>query len=93
MVQKLWPVAFHLMEPLRLHLDELLVADFIESPLSSKDAVGWVSNILIISKKWDPTKIRLKLDTRQMNEIMKQTHYPIPTAEELRHQFSTTVCI
>ena len=49
MVQKLWPVAFHLMEPLRLHLNELLVVDVIDGPLSSEDAVGWVSNVVIVS--------------------------------------------
>ena len=29
----------------------------------------------------------MTLDTQQMNDIIKQTHYPIPTAEELRHHF------
>ena len=78
-MQKLHSVACHLVEPLRRYLNEQFAANVIEDPLSSEDAVGWVSNVVIVSKKWDPTKIHLTLDTRQMNEIIKQTHYPIPT--------------
>ena len=42
--QKLRPVAVHLREPLRKHLEELLKYDVIKGPLESKDATGWVSN-------------------------------------------------
>ena len=45
--QKLRPVAVHLREPLRKHLEELLKYDVIEGPLESKDATGWVSNVVL----------------------------------------------
>ena len=64
--QKLRPVALHLMEPLRKHLEELVAGDVIEGPLDSEFAVGWVSNMSIEAKKWDPSRIRLTLDTRMM---------------------------
>ena len=44
--------------------------------------------MVIEAKKWDPTKIRLTLDTRLMGDSIKQTHFPIPTPEQLRHEFS-----
>ena len=49
------------MEPLRMHLNKLLKGDVIEGPLPSEDDTDWVSNMVIESKKWDPSKIRLKM--------------------------------
>ena len=48
--QKLRPVALHLMEPLRKHLDELVQGGVIEGPLGSEYATGWVSNMVIEAK-------------------------------------------
>ena len=79
MAQRLRPVALHLMEPLKAHLDELVKGDVIDGPLGSEFATGWVSNMVIEAKKWDPTRIRLTLDTRLMGDSIKQTHFPIPT--------------
>ena len=50
-VQKLRPVALHLMEPLRMQLKDLLEADVMEGPLPSEDATGGVSNMVIESNK------------------------------------------
>ena len=86
--EKLRPVALNLMEPLRNHLDELVKGDVIEGPLGSEFAVGWVLNMVIESKKWDPSRIRLTLDTRRMGDLIKQVHFPIPTSEQLRHEFA-----
>ena len=85
--QKLRPVALHLMEPLKKHLDELVEGGVIEGPLGSEYATGWVSNMVIVAKKWDPSKIRVTLDTRLMADSIMQTHFPIPTPEQLRHEF------
>ena len=85
--QKKKPVALHLMKTLRNHQEELLKGDVIEEPLSSEDATGWVSNMVIESKKWDPSKIRLMLDTQMMDDFIFQTHFPIPTSEKLQHEF------
>ena len=40
----------------------------------------WV-NILVIAKKKDGN-LRLCLDTRDLNKVMKREHYRIPTAED-----------
>ena len=52
-----------------MHLNELLEG-IIEGPVPSEDATGWVSNMVIESKKWDPSKIRLTLDTRMMGDFI-----------------------
>ena len=75
--EKLRPVALNLMEPLRNHLDELVKGDVIEGPLGSEFAVGWVLNMVIESKKWDPSRIRLTLDTRRMGDLIAST-FPYP---------------
>ena len=35
----------------------------------------------------DTSKIRMNLDTRLVADNVKQTHFPIPTSEQLRHEF------
>ena len=85
--QRQRPVARHYMEPLKKHLEELLQGDVIEGPLGSEHATGWVSNVVITGKAWDKDRIRMNLDTRLMADNVKQTHFPIPTCEQLRHEF------
>merc|ERR1711942_628793 len=65
----------------------LLQGDVIEGPLGSEHATGWVSNVVITGKAWDKDRIRMNLDTRLMADNVKQTHFPIPTCEQLRHEF------
>ena len=93
--QKQRTVAKHYLEPLKKHLDELLEADVIEGPLGSEHATGWVSNVVITAKKYDASggkeedksKIRVNLDMRQMEQAVKMVHFPIPTCDQLRHEF------
>ena len=85
--QKQRPIARHYLEPLRKHLDELLAGDVIEGLLGSEHANGWVLNIVITAKGWDKSRIRMNLDTRLMADNVKQAHFPIPTSEQLRHEF------
>ena len=59
----------------------------LEGPLESLHARGWVHNVVLTKKKWNKTAIRLKLDTRTMEKYVDVTHLPIPTPEQLRHQF------
>ena len=66
----------------------MLEEGVIEGPFSSEYVVGWVTNMVINSIKWDPSKICLILDPRQMGYLIGPTHYLIPTAEQLRHEFS-----
>ena len=94
--QKQRTVARHYMEPLKKHLEELKAEDVIEGPLGSKHATGWVSNVVLTAKKYDveeeegktgKSNIRMNLDTRFMNKAVKAVHFPIPTSEQLRHEF------
>ena len=61
-----------------------------------KEELGtWISNLVITDKAWDKgrpktrgkrTQIRANLDCCPLNEVVYQTHEPIPTVEELRHR-------
>ena len=87
--QRLRTVPLHYMKPLKEHIDLLLKEGVIEGPLGSEEASkGWVHNVVITLKGWDSTKIRMNLDTRPMAEAVKTVHFPIPTPEQLRHQFA-----
>ena len=67
-------------------LSELKEAGVIEGPLGTDSATGWIHNPVICDKKYGG-KIRLTLDTRPMADAVKTAHFPIPTPEELRHEF------
>ena len=94
MVQPPRRIPLHYVEPLKDHLKELLEQDVIEGPLAEEEEGRWISNLVITDKKWDTgaknpgdrVQIRANLDCRELNEWVYQTHEPIPTAEELRHQ-------
>ena len=92
--QKQRTVAHQYLEPLKKHLEELLKEDVIEGPLGSEHSTRWVSNVVITANKYDPSegseaksKIRMNLDSRLMEDVVLTTHFPIPTSEQLRHQF------
>ena len=63
--------------------------DVIEGPLQEEEAGTWISNLVITGKKWDEgvkesgerRHIRANLDCRPLNEVVYQTHEPIPTVE------------
>ena len=86
--QKLRQVPIHLMEPLKLQLDQFVKAGVIEGPLGAEHATGWVHNVVISAKRWDKRKIRLNLDTRPMKNAIKKNGFYIPTVEQIRHHFS-----
>ena len=86
--QKQRPVAFHYKDRLKEHINELSKAGVIEGPLESKDATGWVCNPVITHKKWSDTKIRMNLELRSMKNVVRTTHFPMPTFTELRHNFA-----
>ena len=86
--QKQRPVALHYKDRLKEHINELSKAGVIEGPLESKDATGWVCNPVITHKKWSDTKIRMNLDLRSMKNVVRTTHFPMPTFTELRHNFA-----
>ena len=80
-------------EPLKEHVAELVEADVVEGPLQEEEEGTWISNLVITEKKWDKDRkegerrqIRANLDCRPLNKYVYQTHEPIPTLEELRHE-------
>ena len=86
--QRQRPVPLHYMKPLKEHIEMLLKEGIIEGPLGTEEATeGWVHNVVITAKGWDSSKIRMNLDTKQMADAVKNVHFPIPTPEQLRHQF------
>lgn len=85
--QKLRPVPVSMMEPLKEKLDMYVQEGVIEGPLGADQATGWVHNVVLTGKKWDPKAIRMNLDTRLMKQAVVKAQYPIPTSEQLRHQF------
>ena len=86
--QKERRIALHYKERFKDHIDELKAAGVVEGPLTSKSAhSGWISNPVITAKSYSDKRIRVKLDTRPMSEAVKQSHFPMPTPNELRHEF------
>ena len=86
--QRQQPVPICLMEPLKKQLDQFVAEGVIVGPLGAEHATGWIHNVVICGKKWDKTKIRINLDTRQMNDAIQKNGYPIPTVEQLRHNLT-----
>ena len=73
---------------LQKYLKELLDNDIIEGPLQGPLQAGtYVSNIVITAKRWSTEEIRVNLDLRQINKDIVMSHHPIPTLEDLRHEF------
>ena len=93
-IQPLRRIPIHYRELLKEHLKEMLEQDVIEGPLQEEEAGTWISNLMITGKKWDAGDkdngerryIRANLDYRPLNEVVYQTHEPIPTVEELRYK-------
>ena len=82
------PVPFHFHPQLQKYLKELLDNDIIEGPLQGPLQAGtYVSNIVITAKRWSTEEIRVNLDLRQINKDIVMSHHPIPTPEDLRHEF------
>ena len=94
MIQGRRTIPLHYIQPLEDHLKELLEEDVIEGPLVEEEEGTWISNLVVTDKRWDGkakqegerVQIRANLDCRELNELVYQTHEPIPTSEELRHK-------
>ena len=94
MIQPPRKIPLHLMEALRLHIEELKEQGVVEGPLEEEEEGTWISNLVITGKAWDKGEkkegerlhIRGNLDCRPLNKHVYQTHEPIPTPEELRHE-------
>ena len=80
-------VPLNMLQPLQDKLDRFVREGVINGPLGPEHATGWVHNVVLSGKRWDPNQIRLNLDTRPMNAAVIKNQYPIPTPEQLRHNF------
>ena len=80
-------VPLNMLRPLQDKLDRFVREGVIDGPLGPEHATGWVHNVVLSGKRWDPNQIRLNLDTRPMNAAVIKNQYPIPTPEQLRHNF------
>ena len=85
--QKQRPVPIHLLQPLQDKLDAFVKEGVIDGPLGPEHATGWVHNVVLSGKRWDPNQIRLNLDMRPMNGAVVKNQFSIPTPEQLRHNF------
>ena len=85
--QKQRPIALQYKQLFKQHIEELQREGVVSEPLNSNSARGWISNVVITHKSWSDKKIRVNLDTRPMADAVKTSHFPIPTPQELRHNF------
>ena len=81
------PIAWQYKDKFKQHIEELQKEGVVSGPLDTIHACGWISNVVITHKNWTDKKIRVNLDTRPMAKAVKTSHYPIPTPQELRHNF------
>ena len=65
--------------------------DIIEGPIEVEEP-GTILNDVVLTEKKGTDQIRVTLDCQVVNEQVYQTHEPIPTPEELRHEFKGSNC-
>ena len=73
--QKQRPIALQYKVRFKQHIDELLEEGVVSGPLDSNSARGLVSNVVITHKNWDNQKIRVNLDTWQMQSRLRTLSY------------------
>jgi hypothetical protein len=81
------PVPLQYVDRLNTEIQQMLDDGVITGPLKSVPPDMCISNLVVTSKKWDPKKIRVTLDCQAVNEDIHKSHEPIPTIEQLRHEF------
>ena len=85
--QKQRPIAFQYKQLYKDHIEQLQKEGVVSGPLHSKSARGWIRKVIITRKNWNDKKIKVNLDTRPMVNAVKTSHFPIPTPQELSHNF------
>ena len=87
-IQPRRPIPIHYTDKLKKKVAELKREGVIEGPLHGPLEPGsYVSNPVITAKRWSDQEIRLNLDLSDANEDIVTSVHPIPTPEELRHEF------
>ena len=81
-------IPMHYIEPTKREIKRMLDEDIIEGPISIEEPGTFLSNLVITDKKESmKEKIRVTLDCQAVNKEIHPTHEPMPTVEELRHEF------
>ena len=84
-------IPLHYKKQYLAELKRMKQEDIIEGPLEVEEPGTIINNIVSTDKK-DTDQIRITLDCQTVNEQVYQTHEPIPTPEELRHEFGNSDC-
>ena len=84
-------IPLHYKKQYLTELERMKQEDIIEGPLEVEEPGTIINNVVLTDKK-DTDQIRITLDCQTVNEQVYQTHEPIPTPEELRHEFSGSEC-
>ena len=61
--------------------------DVIKGPLDPAEPMDWISNVVVTEKR-DTGKIRMNIDLRHVNLAIQESHIPVPTMHNLRHQLN-----
>ena len=84
-------VPLHFAEKFDKEIDRMLKEDIIEGPIEVEEPGTHISNVVLTEKK-GTEQVRVTLDCADVNEVVYQTHEPIPTIDELRHEFKGSNC-
>ena len=78
-------IPFHLRSKVEAELENLPSHGIIEKV---SGPTPWVSPIVVAPKPHDKEKIRICVDTRDVNTAIEREHHPMPTLDELTHDLS-----
>ena len=81
-------VSFHLQKLVDSELMQMLDNDIIEKAHGPNE---WLSPIVTPIKPGDPTKARICVDNRRVNQAILRDRHPIPTVEQLIHDLNGSV--
>ena len=62
-------------------------ADDIVEPVTDEQT-DWVSGLVVAPKPHNPKEVRVCVDYRQVNQLIKRERHPIPTLDELLEKMS-----
>ena len=76
------PLPVAVQQELRQRLQELVNMKVL-SPV--KEPTKWISSMVIVK---EPKKLRIWVDSKDLNYAIKRPHYPIPTIDDILPQLS-----
>ena len=77
----------HLKDELKQELDDMELKGVIKMMTEPTD---WVSSIVVSRRK--NGKLRVCLDPKDLNKVIKRCHHKTPTLEEITHKFAGSKC-